>query len=322
MGATVGPYMGLSEIGSLIVRKIANNADIGLVAKSTEEVIDKFEEYNRSRFDMIPGLRNIIVASMDIEKFYPSILSKESAKTIRGMWDESQLPMEIDMDSLSNYLGKKLKKNKIAEEGFEDLVYTIKVKVKEKKTKRIILKKVSKKHMKKKSKTQRKNIQRDTDNIDSISSEGADTQKATSAGVVDMDSLDRNINEGEDTLSFIGEKNKKKKKTEWIKPVRKPTEKEGRQMFGKALEMMLILCMDNHLYQYENKVRIQKQGGPIGLKLTGEIADCLMIDWDQKLLKKLETLDIVPKIYTRFKDDIEIITESLEKEANWKMVKL
>ena len=114
MGATVGPNMGLSEIGSLIVRKIANNADIGLVAKSTEEVINKFEEYNRSRFDMIPGLRNIIVASMDIEKFYPSILSKESAKTVRRMWEESQLPMEIDMDSLSNYLGKKLKKHEIA----------------------------------------------------------------------------------------------------------------------------------------------------------------------------------------------------------------
>ena len=41
MGATVGPNMGLSEIGSLMVRKIANNADIGLVAKSSDEVISK-----------------------------------------------------------------------------------------------------------------------------------------------------------------------------------------------------------------------------------------------------------------------------------------
>ena len=72
-----------------------------------------------------------------------------------------------------------------------------------------------------------------------------------------MTNLHRNINEGEDTLSFISENSKKKKKTEWIKPVRKPTETEGRKMFGKALEMMLILCMDNHLYQYGNIVRIQ-----------------------------------------------------------------
>ena len=39
MGAIVGPNIGLSEIGSRIVRKIADTADIGLVAKSTEEVL-------------------------------------------------------------------------------------------------------------------------------------------------------------------------------------------------------------------------------------------------------------------------------------------
>ena len=36
MGAIVGPNVGLSEIGSRIVRQIANSADIGLEAKSTE----------------------------------------------------------------------------------------------------------------------------------------------------------------------------------------------------------------------------------------------------------------------------------------------
>ena len=63
----------------------------------------------------------------------------------------------------------------------------------------------------------------------------------------------------------------------------------------------------------ENKVRIQKHGGPIGLKLTGEIADCLMIDWDKQLLAKLKSLEMIPNVYTRFKDDIEIAIESLEK---------
>ena len=77
-------------------------------------------------------------------------------------------------------------------------------------------------------------------------------------------------------------------------------------MFGKALEIMIVLCMDNHVYQFENQIRIQKEGGPIGLKLTGEIADCLMIDWDKKLLAELKKYKIIPEIYTRFKDDITI----------------
>ena len=121
---------------------------------------------------------------------------------------------------------------------------------------------------------------------------------------------------GADTLDTSVKKKsepEKKKTVEWIKPRREPTTKEQRTLFGKAFEIMLITCMDNHVYQFENKVRIQKQGGPIGLKLTGEIADCLMIDWDQKLLTELEKYRMIPRVYTRFKDDIEIAIESLEK---------
>ena len=88
--------------------------------------------------------------------------------------------------------------------------------------------------------------------------------------------------------------------------------------------MMLKLCMDNHnhVYQFENKTRVQNKGGPIGLKLTGEIADCLMIYWDQKLLQKLKNLEIIPEVYTRFKDDITIVTESLEKGSTLKNDKI
>ena len=76
---------------------------------------------------------------------------------------------------------------------------------------------------------------------------------------------------------------------------------------------MLITSMNHHLYQFGNTIRIQKEGGPIGLKLTGEIADCLMLDWDMKLLEKLKAFEIIPELYTRFKDDITIALTSLEK---------
>ena len=56
MGALVGPNIGLSEIGSLIVRRIADNADGGLVSKSTEEVLHKIEKYNKERFEKNPSV--------------------------------------------------------------------------------------------------------------------------------------------------------------------------------------------------------------------------------------------------------------------------
>jgi hypothetical protein len=71
--------------------------------------------------------------------------------------------------------------------------------------------------------------------------------------------------------------------------------------------------MTNHIYQFENKCRIQKQGGPIGLKLTVEIANCIMINWDKEHLSKLKHFKMIPEIYARFKDDIEVAIESLEK---------
>jgi hypothetical protein len=46
MGAMVGPNVGLSNFGSMVVRAIANNCDDSHVSKSTEETIFKLEEYN------------------------------------------------------------------------------------------------------------------------------------------------------------------------------------------------------------------------------------------------------------------------------------
>jgi hypothetical protein len=150
--------------------------------------------------------------------------------------------------------------------------------------------------------------------LDSSNLEGADTLKTTANVDMDIDSF-----KGDDTLVSVekkkntNEKKNKKKAQEWTHPKRKPTLKEERKLFGRALEIMLVTCMDNHVYQFDDKIRVQDKGGPIGLKLTGEIFDCIMIDWDKQLLEKLEKLKLIPEIYTRYKDDIEIAIESLAK---------
>ena len=75
---------------------------------------------------------------------------------------------------------------------------------------------------------------------------------------------------------------------------------------------MIIATLENHVYRFGNEIRRQKEGGPIGLALTGEIADCYMINWDRQFLAKLKSLGIDPAIYERFKDDITILVKSLE----------
>ena len=49
-------------------------------------------------------------------------------------------------------------------------------------------------------------------------------------------------------------------------------------MLAKSVEVMIVTSLENHVYQFGNEIRKQKEGGPIGLALTGEIADCYMIE--------------------------------------------
>ena len=49
MGAMIGPNVGLANFGSMIIRKVAEDADVGYVSKSTDETIVKIEEYNKNR---------------------------------------------------------------------------------------------------------------------------------------------------------------------------------------------------------------------------------------------------------------------------------
>ena len=78
------------------------------------------------------------------------------------------------------------------------------------------------------------------------------------------------------------------------------------------IEIMALAGMENHVYKFENIIRKQKSGGPIGLSLTGDIADCYLIGWDKKFKQKLRTLGINEILYDRYKDDITIMAESLE----------
>ena len=116
-------------------------------------------------------------------------------------------------------------------------------------------------------------------------------------------------------VTFVSNDGKSKAthKEKFEAPKRKPTKPEERILLGKAIEVMIKAGLENHVYRFHNKLRIQKTGGPIGLALTGEVADCYMLKWDVKFLDKLKMVGILPLVYSRLKDDILIALEALEK---------
>ena len=75
--------------------------------------------------------------------------------------------------------------------------------------------------------------------------------------------------------------------------------------------------MKNHLYQFGNVVRLQDNTGPTGLDITGLATDVYMIWWDEKFLNRLKELRIHLDIYKRFKDDLNILGNSLPLGARY-----
>ena len=77
-------------------------------------------------------------------------------------------------------------------------------------------------------------------------------------------------------------------------------------MFREALRIGLEVVMKNHVYRFDSSIRKQQNGGPIGLELTGNIAQVFMIWWDRALKVRLHDLGIVLYMYKRYVDDINL----------------
>ena len=221
MGAMVGPNIGIATIASVVIKTIAEEADTGLVSKSTEETINKIEVYNDKRKEINEEDDEIVVGSMDIEKWYPNTMAVPSAKEIRTMVEESDLEFKgIDYDVVSRYLGEFLTIEEIVEEKMEEILYIKKEETrKKKKSNKGAIKNVAKKNCSK------KNVNKAKKKTLDIKKDGGGVNKAK------KETLDIQIDGG----GVNKNKNGNKKEDKFFKPKRKPTKVEGRKMLGKAL---------------------------------------------------------------------------------------
>ena len=57
---------------------------------------------------------------------------------------------------------------------------------------------------------------------------------------------------------------------------------EKKKVVSKVVEIGIRTTFRNHVYQWGGNFHVQKEGGPIGLKLAGIVAKLRMIDWMKK----------------------------------------
>ena len=68
--------------------------------------------------------------------------------------------------------------------------------------------------------------------------------------------------------------------------------------------------MKNHVFTFDNEIRKQTKGGPIGLKLTGVLAQVFMIWWDKEFAARLDEMAIIMKMNKRYVDDINMAIQA------------
>ena len=81
---------------------------------------------------------------------------------------------------------------------------------------------------------------------------------------------------------------------------------------GKMLELSIIFCMENHFYMLGGKIRRQARGAGIGLRCSEALGRAFGLDWDRRLIQKLEELGWPPLMIKRYVDDLNAILTTLE----------
>lgn len=62
-------------------------------------------------------------------------------------------------------------------------------------------------------------------------------------------------------------------------------------MFVEAFKTVLLFILENHVYGFNGEIKKQSKGGPIGLELTGVLAQIFMVWWDRRLKSIMRTID-------------------------------
>ena len=63
----------------------------------------------------------------------------------------------------------------------------------------------------------------------------------------------------------------------WLSPSEEPGDDAVRILFTEAMRVVLSFIMENHLYTFDGQIKLQSKGGPIGLQLTGVLAQLFMV---------------------------------------------
>ena len=109
----------------------------------------------------------------------------------------------------------------------------------------------------------------------------------------------------------------KKAELAWSIPQVEWTKLEERLMLAEMTRIGVIVMMNSHLFRWDGKIFLQRQGGPIGLRSTCAVARITMMHWDGKLAEFMDVNNIRLEMGARYMDDVRLILDSIHEGWRW-----
>ena len=90
-----------------------------------------------------------------------------------------------------------------------------------------------------------------------------------------------------------------------------------KKMIAEALRVALLTVLKTHTYEFAGAIKLQRNGGPIGMELTGVVAQVFMVWWDREFRERLRRANCQMNLHERYVDDSNVVTMETEVGARY-----
>ena len=107
--------------------------------------------------------------------------------------------------------------------------------------------------------------------------------------------------------------NAKDTNTPWRHPNRDPTQYEMKDLLAAATAIGVQGCFNLHTYQFGGATYHQQGGSPIGVDLSGDVAELEVVDWTNMLMEVLKDNKVITDEDIIYVDDVREILPSINR---------
>ena len=88
-------------------------------------------------------------------------------------------------------------------------------------------------------------------------------------------------------------------------------------ILGRVLDIAVRKVFSSNAYTFAGRIRIQSDGAPIGLDLSGDIGRLEMGDWDTRMAELCVTNCVEVAMSDRYVDDVDTIMKAIPHGYRW-----